>query len=224
MKKIIIDNKKLLDKSLLTNFGFILNDDKYTYERNILNGDFKVVISINNSDNQIISKIIDNYLNEEYSMVDIETLTGEFVGKVKDEYKSVIEQFINKCTVPNLNYNNQVKNIIKYINKKYNDEIEYLWKTTPNSGIFRNKTNRKWYAAILEVKESVIDGDNKNEIMVIDLMYHKGKTSDVIDYNKIYPGYHMNKNSWITIKLNNTVNDELIYKYIDLSYNLSIKK
>jgi predicted DNA-binding protein (MmcQ/YjbR family) len=34
----------------------------------------------------------------------------------------------------------------------------------------------------------------------------------------------MNKKSWITIRLDNSVDNSFIYKYIDISYELSVKK
>ena len=67
-------------------------------------------------------------------------------------------------------------------------------------------------------------GKTDKVIMVIDLMYHKGETFDIVDNKTIYPGYHMNKNSWITIRLDGSQDNEFIYKYIDLSYELSLKK
>ncbi|MFR2768113.1 MAG: MmcQ/YjbR family DNA-binding protein [Thomasclavelia sp.] len=46
----------------------------------------------------------------------------------------------------------------------------------------------------------------------------------IIDNNRFYPGYHMNKNNWITIKLDNSVETKKIFELIDNSYNLSLKK
>ncbi|MBR3153114.1 MAG: MmcQ/YjbR family DNA-binding protein, partial [Clostridia bacterium] len=46
----------------------------------------------------------------------------------------------------------------------------------------------------------------------------------IIDNKKIFPGYHMNKKSWITIKLDNSVETEEIIHLIDNSYELSLGK
>ena len=206
-----------IDKSLLNNFGFVNN----RYEEDIMDNNFKVVIDI--KDDKANSYIIDNEFGDEYTNVDNNTV-GEFVSTVKDNYERIINNFVDKCTVVDFNYHDQVKEIINYINNKYHDNIEYLWESTPDSGIFRNKKNKKWYAAILSVKEDRVGGKTDKVIMVIDLMYNKGETFDVVDNKSIYPGYHMNKNSWITIKLDGSCDNEFIYKYIDLSYDLSLKK
>lgn len=42
-------------------------------------------------------------------------------------------------------------------------------------------------------------------------------------YNDILPGYHMNKKHWNTVMINRGVPDQLIYKLVDLSYDLVYK-
>jgi predicted DNA-binding protein (MmcQ/YjbR family) len=222
MKKIDLSIlKRKLNYDTLIDFGFVKEDNSYLFQKDIIDGDFKVVIKIVNED--IFSYVIDNEFDEEFTNVDVNT-SGEFIGTIKSCYDDVINSFYNSCTYLDLNYNNQVLDIINYINDKYHDDIEYLWEKTPDSGIFRNKKNNKWYAAILSVKEDRVGGLTDNIIMVIDLMYYKGETFDIVDNKNIYPGYHMNKNSWITIRLDNSVDNSFIYKYIDISYELSIKK
>lgn len=46
----------------------------------------------------------------------------------------------------------------------------------------------------------------------------------MIDNEKIFTGYHMNKDSWITIKLDNSIKTKIIFELIDNSYNLSLEK
>ncbi len=219
MRKIEIKDR-IVNYSKLKDFGFVKERDYYLYKKLIMNDNFEIIIKI---ENQIIfSYVIDKEFEEEFTNVDVNT-SGEFIGSIKNEYDNVINTFIEKCTEMNINYHDQVKEIIKYINNKYGDSIEYLWENS-SSGIFRNKKNKKWYAAILDVKENRISGESEEIIYVIDLMYYKDKTQEIIDKKNIYPGYHMNKKSWITIKLDGTINNDFIFKYIDISYNLAINK
>ena len=43
-------------------------------------------------------------------------------------------------------------------------------------------------------------------------------------YDAVIPGYHMNKKHWNTVLLDNPVGDNLIYEWIDDSYNLVTEK
>ena len=59
-------------------------------------------------------------------------------------------------------------------------------------------------------------------IEIIDLRYSKEKIDAILSDTKILPGYHMNKKSWITIKLDESIDTMEIFKLIDNSYRLSI--
>ena len=59
-------------------------------------------------------------------------------------------------------------------------------------------------------------------VEIIDLRYQKEKIETILNNTKIFPGYHMNKKSWITIKLDESLDTTDIFKLIDNSYQLSI--
>ena len=42
---------------------------------------------------------------------------------------------------------------------------------------------------------------------------------ELINIDGFYKAYHMNKKSWISIILDNTLDNEIIYSLIDQSYN-----
>ena len=215
----ILDNKINYEK--IKDFGFIKYKNEYLYEKNILNDKFKIMIII--KDNKIFSKLIENTLNEEYILIDVKNVTGKFNNKIKKEYEEVINNFIKECCILNVYKNKQTNDVINYIKEKYNDDLEFLWEKSPTSSIWRNKENKKWYGILMVTKEKKLDIDSPNLIEIIDLRYSKESIEKIIDNKKIYPGFHMNKKSWITIKLDNSVDTNFIYKLIDNSYNLAQK-
>lgn len=162
--------------------------------------------------------------NEEYILVDIKGVSGNFVNRIKEEYENIIKDIIDKCMEPDIFKSLQANKIIKYVKEKYNDELEYLWKKFPNNAIWRNKKNNKWYGALLVVKENKLGIKSDKFVEIIDLRFQKENIHKIIDNNRFYPGYHMNKNNWITIKLDNSVETKKIFELIDNSYNLSLKK
>lgn len=215
-------NRKVIVDTLIPN-GFIKKDNTYIYEKDILNSEFKVIIMISNT-LEITSKVIELSLNDEYLLVDVPSATGEFVGKVKEEYESIINNVISTCTKVEVFKSDYAKKIITYIKDKYNDDLEFLWEKFENNAICRNKKNNKWYMAILIVNENKLGLPGNNDIEIIDLMYQKDQIEEIIDSKKVFPGYHMNKKSWITIKLDGSMPIEEIYKLLDNSYNISLTK
>lgn len=214
-----LKNRKI-DYNKLITYGFIFEQWSYVYNRLICDGEFEVKIEI--VDNLVLSSLIEVEFNEEYILVDVLNSQGDFIGKIRKEYESVLNDFIKQCTVIHIFKSKQANTIINYIKEKYNDELEYLWKKFPNNAIWRNKLNNKWYGAILSLTANKIGLDSLEDIEILDLRYPSEAIKQIIDNVKIFPGYHMNKNNWITIKLDGTVDDSELFNLIDISFNLSI--
>ena len=156
-----IDYKKLLE------YGFKKEQNKYLFKEKICNNQFEIIVEV--LDNNMTSKLIDPINEEEYILVDIKDITGEFVGKVREEYDSIIQDIIDKCTSINVFKCSEAKEIIRYIKNKYQDELEYLWKKFPENAIWRNKQNNKWYGVILTIDENKLGIKGEQKIEIIDL-------------------------------------------------------
>lgn len=109
--------------------------------------------------------------------------------------------------------------IFEYVQKQYGTVPEYLWKKSPDSAVLRHK-NGKWYAVFMQVKRSSLglDGDELEDIM--DVKCDPEMTSMIIQTYGFLPGYHMNKQHWITILLDGTVSDAKTLDFLDMSYDL----
>ena len=212
---------KDFDINKLLEYGFKPNNNSYEYSEDFLNNKFKAVFEYKDN---LISKVIDNNTLEEYLLVDVESASGNYVGKVRKQYEELINNVISKCSNNEIFKFNQTIEVINYIKSKYQDGLEFLWEKFPNYCAIRNKKNNKWYAAIMTITEDKLNLDSTKEVEIIDLLYYKDKILDLIDNKSIFPGWHMNKKSWITVKLDNTIKIEKIYKLIDISYEISINK
>ena len=204
-------NRKVNYKDLLK-YGFIKENDCYVFESKIHDDNFKIVVEI--SKNKKISKIIDLQTNSEYILVDVKNSAGEFLSKLKEEYDDVLNDITKKCTTKNVFKGKQEKEIISYVKKKYNDDLEFLWNKFPTDAVLRNKINNKWYAVILAINENKLVTNTDNLITIIDLRCDKKKINEIVD----------NKNNWITIKLDGSILTKEICNMIDESYKISLTK
>ena len=115
-----------------------------------------------------------------------------------------------------------IKNkIIKYVNKKYNLEPEYLWAKYPDFGIFRHKNNKKWFLVIMTVSKRNIGIESNDKVDIINVKQDPDIVLALSDKNGYCKGYHMNKKHWLTIILDGSVGDKDIFCAIDLSYQLT---
>lgn len=60
-------------------------------------------------------------------------------------------------------------------------------------------------------------------VEIIDLKLQPERIERIIDKERYFPGWHMNKKNWYTMILDNSVATEEICKKIDESYQLAIK-
>jgi len=209
----------------LLNYGFIKKENNYIYSKNIMNDSFRMDITVD-SKGKLISKIIDLSFNEEYVNHRIEKQVGEFVGKIRQELEERLKDIKEKCTITEYFITEQANRISNSITEKYKDVPEFLWDNFKGYGVFRNKDNDKWYGLILNMNKNKLDKSiqDKTETNIINVKLTKEQITKLLNKPGFYEAYHMNKESWISIILDDTISDEEIMEYVTTSYDLIEKK
>lgn len=206
----------------LIKYGFIKELNGYKYEKNILNSNFKIIINV--KDNKLKSKIIDLNFNDEYLNFKVD-FNLSINNKIKEEYELILRDIKEKSTTQSKFIFKQSNDICNYINKKYKVKPEFLWDTIPDNGVFRNKYNKKWFGIILNVSKNKLDSNYKQEeVEVINIKLNEIMINELLKEKGFFKAYHMNKKSWISIILDSSLDNEIIYSLIDQSYDIVNKK
>ena len=112
--------------------------------------------------------------------------------------------------------------VIEYIRKSYECDIEYPWMPYPEYGVFRHKDNQKWYALMMDVPRSKLGLSGNDVVDVLNLKLADFLTRDfLIQRDGFFPGYHISRGNWITVLLDGTVELEEICHLIDVSYKVT---
>ncbi len=204
-----------LDK--LIKYGFKKEGNIYKYQTNFMNDDFSAIITFDN--NKIEGKVYDLLNDLEYLNLRLINSTSSFINKVQNNYIDILNDIKKNCFNEKYFIFNQTNRITNYIINKYHDYPEYLWKDSPNFGVFRNKKNSKWYGIIMNINRKKLDNYDL-EVEIINIKLEPSKISELIKKNGFYLAYHMNKKYWISIILDDTICDNEIFKLIDESYTL----
>ena len=61
-------------------------------------------------------------------------------------------------------------------------------------------------------------------VEVINLKLDKNEIPELIKKDGIFPAWHMNKKYWVSITLDDTLSDEEVMEYINISHNFAIQK
>lgn len=216
-KRHIPDFKKIIE------YGFVKNKEKYFFEKTFKDDEFKAVIEIS-KEGRVFGIVYDNENNDEYLPLRVESAQGEFVGLIREEYEKILKEIRQNCFKSNFFIYPQTNRITEEILKKYGDNPEFLWEKFSGYGVFRNPKNQKWYGLIGNIDYSKLDKTKKGEIEIINIKLDKEEIQELLQKEGFYPAWHMNKKSWITIILNETLSDNEIMKYIDESYSFTIAK
>ena len=214
-KKSIFIEEKLLE------YGFTKNANQYTYHKDILKGEFEVIVTVEK--NHAKGKIIEKELDEEYLNFRIENQIGEFVSTIKEEFLKILEDIKEKCTIDSTFVYDQSNRISNWIKETFKDSPEFLWDDDVNA-VFRNNQNKKWYGIIMYINKNKLEKlekeDKKVEVMNVKLPPEQ--IDELVKKKGYYRAYHMNKKYWITFILDDTIDDDELKKLIRKSYEYTI--
>ena len=109
--------------------------------------------------------------------------------------------------------------IFTYIKNKYKASPDYPWSKYDDNAVFRHSDNKKWFALILSVARVMVGLTGQGCVDVIILKLDDRMFRDMlVQQPGIFPAYHMNKEHWITVLLDGTVEEEKVRDLTDASY------
>ncbi len=113
------------------------------------------------------------------------------------------------------------KTVFDYANQTYGSKPEYLWAKYPEYAVLRHRDNNKWYAIIVNVSKDKIGLDGTEEVDIMDLKCEPEMIGSLRMTEGIFAGYHMNKGNWISVLLDDSMDETMIYSLLDMSFRLT---
>ena len=113
----------------------------------------------------------------------------------------------------------QRSRIVRHIQERYSTEPEHLWARYPDYMVFRHPASKKWYAAILDAPRNKLGLSGESSVDILDIKCDSRMIGSLLTENGFLPAYHMNKTTWISILLDDSVTDEQILPLLELSYD-----
>ncbi len=209
-----------LDVKKLQAYGFEKKEHSYICHHMLAVPSFRLRLEIT-PEKRLKTQIIDLDVNETYMLHLNAATQGEFVGKIRREYDEVINDILMHCFTRVIFTSPQSMKVIQFIQQQYAIQLEYLWAKFPRNAIARRQDNNKWFAALLTVEKGKLGLQGEGIIEVLDLKMRPENKERLIDNNRYFPGYHMNKNHWFTVCLDGRLKDEEIMEKIADSYLLA---
>ncbi len=200
-------------------YGFIENEGVWTYSFQILDGDFVMTVSIT-TDN-VSFQVFDQETGDLYPQVHMESMRGTFVGCVRQACLEILYQVRQSCFDVQDFICPQTKRIMAQVQKKYGNQLEYLWEKSPDTAVLRHEDSKKWYAVMMRIPWNKLEKGREGLVEAVNLKHDQ--VADLLSKKGIYPAFHMNKRYWLSLALDDSLQDEEVIELIERSWNLTVK-
>lgn len=114
--------------------------------------------------------------------------------------------------------------VFDYADKVYKSVPEYLWAKHPDYAVLRHGDNNKWYAVIMNVSKDKLGLDSTENVDIMNVKCDPLMTGSLRMTKGIFTAYHMNKENWISVLLDGSVDEDTIYNLLNMSFALTSDK
>ena len=203
--------------------GFKKSGNCYSLSEEFMDGDFTAEIMVRES-GSVTGRVIDNMMGEEYIPLRMPNHTGAFVGSVRAAYEELLTDIADRCCSDVAFVSDQSNRIAAAILDRYSVEPDFPWEEDGKNpyGVFRHGSNNKWFGLVMNIDRRHLDKTAPEEnVDVINLKADENKTAALHKIRGIYPAYHMNHKKWISVTLDDTLDDRDVMDLIDVSFRLT---
>jgi predicted DNA-binding protein (MmcQ/YjbR family) len=214
--------RRAVDVPALRAYGFVPNGRGHIYSCDVLGGDFTLSVKVS-AQGHVSAAVTDAATHEDYLLHRVASASGPFVGQLRKAYELKLTDIAEKCFVADVFQSPQAKAVIRYVKDRYQSELEFLWPRFPDNAIFRRADNQKWFGALLVVENKKLGLSDGGSGDIMDVKMRPEDIAALVDHRTYFPGFHMNKAHWVTVRLNDAVPTPELFQRIDDSYRLSEK-
>ncbi|MDO4262036.1 MAG: MmcQ/YjbR family DNA-binding protein [Eubacteriales bacterium] len=111
------------------------------------------------------------------------------------------------------------RQLLEYVKTKYGTAPDYPW--SDGNAVLRHADSRKWYGLVMEVGRDKLGLQGAGTVDALNVKCDPTLAGALRQQEGFHPAYHMNKEKWITIRLDGSAPDDQIKSLLDLSYALT---
>lgn len=214
----ILKNKTLDTEKLLA-YGFQESEDAFIRDYRILKNQYITRIFIR-ADGQADFRVYDVENNEEYMPAHVYNASGAFVGEIHKACEDILKDVAKECYFTEYFKWEQVNRILRFIKETYSAEPEFLWSSLPECAALRVRGKKPWFAVVGRIPKEKVGVEEGGIAEVINLKDEPKAVDARVDGVRAFPAYHMNKQHWYTLFLDDRMTDDEIIDLVRKSFEL----
>lgn len=91
----------------------------------------------------------------------------------------------------------------------------------PSVTVFRHKDSKKWICAVMTIRRRLLGLNDDSYVDIVNFKCGNEILYSMLELNGVYPAYHMNKSSWVSVTLDGSCDDEDIKFLLGVSHELT---
>nr|WP_237391197.1 MmcQ/YjbR family DNA-binding protein [Cedecea sulfonylureivorans] len=112
------------------------------------------------------------------------------------------------------------ENLFAAVFEKYQVEPDYPWQKLSDYAVLRHKFKRKWFALIYRIEPQKLGLEGEGLVEAMNIKVQPEMIGSLRMMAGILPAYHMNKEHWVTVLLDNVPEEEIL-GLLDESFQLT---
>ena len=195
----------------LPKFGFRKTSAGWTYSEPVANDALVCVITVD-AKGAVTENTVDAATNEEYVQHRIAAASGKFVAGVRRDIMALMQRIADACFERDVFKTALARDILSFAEAEWGETPEFLWKNFPDYAVLRRKDTGKWYALVARLTADKVGGKRDDLVEVVNLRRTEG-----MDGPRFLPAYHMNKKTWTTVVLDETIDANKLLRFLTVS-------
>ena len=207
-------------------YGFRKTEKGYEIRSGFMGGDFEAIVAFG-KDGTVSGRVIDLMTGEEYDQIRNPRYTGAYIGSVREAYEDLLRDIAEKCCDGAVFLSVQANRIADLIHEEYGISPDFPWEDGryESLGVFRHPESRRWFALVMGIKSSLLDPDDTDDTVdVVNLKIDPERGPELREIPGIYPAYHMNHKTWISVTLDDIMTDTSVMELVRESFRLTDAK
>ncbi len=112
--------------------------------------------------------------------------------------------------------------LLDYAAEVYGDAPDFPW--AGDDAVLRHPEDRRWYGLLMSVGRDKLGLPGPGSVDVLTVKCDPIVIGSLREREGAHPAYHMNKDRWVTLRLDGSVPDETIKEALAMSYELTLPK
>lgn len=117
----------------------------------------------------------------------------------------------------------QYEALLAHVKQTYGIEPDDPWQEG-NACVLRHAQTGKWFALLMRIDRSKLGLEGEGPVVVVNLKCAPQLIGSLRGQPGIHPAYHMNKDHWLTVRLDDSVPDETVKQLVAHSYGMTAPK